>query len=710
MKMREKDSVFLAPTPKELEWKDGCFILPSKHENALPSITFENTFLVREVRRILGQSWENAFLHILSGKDCVKSPCNESQAYQLDVNPHGISIKANSETGLLYALQTLRQLKTKPGVFKCASIRDWPDMEFRICARPLLCAEACRSALAWGDGRKAEMKRWRREVDFALQCKYNGIYVHGCTWDTHPWKGFSRSMRALNRYARQRGVSLIFVGYGIGKGGWGLDSYIGEAHGFLPGAGHDFHQDYPCSQNNPTDERTAYNGTCRSNPELRRLKIRDITRFLKEIEPGAMYIHHEDHSEFLAECQPFFWLKRCQDCRKKWPNDALEAENGGAGAIADSYDVYGEARTAVKNMHYDASRDCRLILCSPAYGSWYNDDEEWKKVETLWLNVAKLMKYKDNVFFGMREQFAACSGKEGRLAHLSSLIANSGCPQKLMLFFVSGGALYGENAAFSSLPSMNSLVAGGSGAFFNFSGVLFQRPQQLYNSECTWNAYHRAGGETLEVTDREQMRILYAKRLSERVFIDQRHYDSNGYLSKACQWIYGNKAGKLLFQYQLLHTRHGDGPLVVLYQQTIMERLFKKLSSPPEPKASPSGLKRPVTSYADAAMRWEEQAEITEKGRILIEKARRMVNGWLGVELARQAAQLKLGCAFAQLIGALYRRRDGMFIARQFLTKRLKRIEKMMQKLPHDYESTEDGDGSVYPEIIVKIKEIIRQE
>ena len=688
-----KTIIFITPCPKQIEWKEGEFALPSTIRQTEKVFYCCNKLITNELHSIIGKNGMG-LVKIRIDDGAVDAPSVPSQAYMLKVSHDGIDISANTDIGALYALQTLRQLKRGPRRFACVSILDWPDAELRIAARPLLCGEATRSALEWGDGKAALMRRWRHEIDFALRYRYNGIFVHGFTWDTHAWRGFASDMRKLNDYARLRGVRLIFGGYGIGHGGWGEQAYIGEAHAFLPGFGHRFRQDYPCSQNNPNNDATAYNGTCRGNAELRRMKVEDAVRFIKAVRPGALYIHHEDQSLFYGECQPYFWDRRCPICRKKWPNDALEAADGGAGAIADGYDVYCEACAKVKSDGYDATKDCALLLCSPCYGNCSTPTEEWSKIETLWLNIARQMKGGGNVFFVMREQFAEIDG-EGRLERLSRLLRENGSPQRLMTFYVSGAALYGDNAVFSSLPAMNGAVSSGNGAMFDFSGVLFQRPQQIFNSECSWNIGCREGGEALPLNDRKRIFNEYAESLAKRDMVFARHAAKDGWLAKACQQLYGPKAGRLMFKYQLLRTPHGDGPLVLLYQQIVMERLKEKLNSPPIPDANPAGLKRPVTSYADAAARWGEQATLTKRAVRVVSKASSMVSGWLGEELAYQAERLRIGAETAVLVERLYRRLDGEDVPAATLHRSLGRLRRMMLALPHDYPSRNDGDGSL---------------
>ncbi|MBO4345469.1 MAG: hypothetical protein J5833_06925, partial [Victivallales bacterium] len=105
--------------------------------------------------------------------------------------------------------------------------------------------------------------------------------------------------------------------------------------------------------------------------------------------------------------------------------------------------------------------------------------------------------------------------------------------------------------------------------------------------------------------------------------------------------------------------------------------------------------KRPVTSYADAAARWREQAALTKRAVRLVSKASSMVSGWLGEELAYQVKRLEIGAEAAALVERLYHRRDGDNVPTATLRRSLGRLRRMMLALPHDYHSKNDGDSSL---------------
>lgn len=697
------ETLFPIPRPKQMHQRPD--VLNISGFKAQSSAVIPESAVVRtELRRLFGNH-QGALLSLDCRAGAVIAPRVPEQAYQLAVNAAGVAIAANTAIGVLYALQTLRQLKIAPGVFRGAEIFDYPDVELRIGARPLLCGESGRNALEWGDGRSARLGRWRREIDFALQCRCNGIFAHGFDWNTRVYPGFARDMRQLNRYARQRGVKLIFGGYGIGVGGWGGDAYLGEAHNFLKGAGHRYHQDYPCSQNNPAKPETAYNGTCRSNPELRQAKIAEIAAFIRAVEPGALYLHHEDLSDW-QESLDNFWLKRCPACRAQWPDDRMESVTGGAGAIADSYDVPGEARALVSKAGYDAAEDCTLLLTSPCYGQFNQDDATWEKLQTLWINVAKSMKFQRHVGLTLREQL---TDADGRLlfAGLAEKIQAAGCHQKLFVFAVGGGALYGDNAPFSSMSEFNSYFSG-AGALFNFSGVLFQRPQQLFNSECCWNLEPGPHSETLAIDpDRKAAADRYTQMAGRRQLLEPRHAAADGWLAQACRRIYGNKAGDAIFRYQLLRTAHGDYPLSVLYMHLTMEKPWKKLAEPPDPRPGET-LRRRVKSFADECDRWRELAAATGEGKALIDEAIRHLRAdWKRTELIRQSRQLEIGQTVAMLMAELWARRAGTAPVLKAPRRQLAELRRLIAALPADYPSLADGDAALYGMYCDKLTELL---
>ena len=109
-------------------------------------------------------------------------------------------------------------------------------------------------------------------------------------------------------------------------------------------------------------------GTCRSNEALNAEIAREFESFVRAVEPGALYIHHEDTGHY--DRTQLRWSERCDRCKQKWPNPDFAAADGGAGAMAHGYANILRAVQRVKNVDsgYDAARDCTTVFISPPYG------------------------------------------------------------------------------------------------------------------------------------------------------------------------------------------------------------------------------------------------------------------------------------------------------------------------------------------------------
>ena len=94
-----------------------------------------------------------------------------------------------------------------------------------------------------------------------------------------------------------------------------------------------------------------------------------ITDLVRTVEPGALYIHHEDTGHYKSNVE--HWKTRDPGCKGRWPNDDFAAIDGGAGALAYRYGQIVESVQRVRNPDtgYDAARDCTIILISPPMGS-----------------------------------------------------------------------------------------------------------------------------------------------------------------------------------------------------------------------------------------------------------------------------------------------------------------------------------------------------
>ncbi len=89
------------------------------------------------------------------------------QAYQLDISPHHITIRANAGAGLFYGVQSLLQLVSSQGTsarLPCGHILDWPDLQLRT--------------IYWDDAHHLErMEELRRAIRQAAFFKINGIFI-----------------------------------------------------------------------------------------------------------------------------------------------------------------------------------------------------------------------------------------------------------------------------------------------------------------------------------------------------------------------------------------------------------------------------------------------------------------------------------------------------------------------------------------------------
>ncbi|MDA2930921.1 hypothetical protein MYX84_13420 [Acidobacteria bacterium AH-259-O06] len=76
-------------------------------------------------------------------------------------------------------------------------------------------------------------------------------------------------------------------------------------------------------------------GSCRGNDQLNRLKAKELEKFVRAVEPGALYIHFEDFGNYRGT--QAVWKQRDPRCRKRWPDDDLRSLQGGAAGLAHGY-------------------------------------------------------------------------------------------------------------------------------------------------------------------------------------------------------------------------------------------------------------------------------------------------------------------------------------------------------------------------------------
>jgi len=508
--------------------------------------------LKSEVSRLLNEEDRR----LLSGPFSESS--GREQAYVIRIDPlaRRIALVGATEQGALYAATTVLQLwRAEGGKLRIPEvyIRDYPDFRYRAAADWLLYSEVNRWAYDWGDGRTNYSQRIKRKLDFCLKYKINMVFFDGFGWKAEKTPGYSHMMRELNRYARDRGVKLVFGGYGAGNrpeialpehntGKLYLNRY-NYPHGTV----------YRCvaadtfNSNAEREELLPTLGTCRANDELMRLKTEELEEFVRSVEPGGLYIHHEDQGDF----DPFqeAWRYRCNQCRKRWPNEDAKAKDGAAGALAYGYTRLLEAVTRVKNVDsdYDANKDCTVVMISPVYRLREESQQDWNNVLELWQNVISLIPSRQNLQVGFREIFFQRETGERWIDAFNTRMQSQGSSARAFVYFHGrggGGINYLYNYPFTGTAALNAHFKGAE-TIYNHSGSAHQEPLQMLNGAFGWNS---ASPGSQSPRSYNEIKKVWSD-LSTNQELPKEIFGEAGFLELACRKIYGAEAGRFMQRY-----------------------------------------------------------------------------------------------------------------------------------------------------------------
>lgn len=470
-------------------------------------------------------------------------------------NANVIWVIGSSDQGILFGAMSLLQLikKVSGGLeITGAYIRDYPDFRYRAAANWLLNVEINRWALDWGEGTEEYKKICQRELDEALRFKINMVVFDGFGWGLKQrFPGYSKLMRSLNQYARDRGIRLLYGGYGASYGIAYQSGPLYEAGGYM---GHVFknRKSYPdgpiyeCmgfpSARNNVDTRTL--GSCRGNEKLNRMKGEELKKFVQTVEPGALYIHHEDFGGYRGAQGA--WLQRCSLCRRRWPNDSLKAPDGGAGGLANGYSALIRAVDGVKNADgYDASRDCLIILVSPVYDVDSISPTDWSNVLELWKNIGRQLPRENNILVCFREVFPRPEVGRTWIEAFNSTMKSAGLNIGAYVFAAGGSDNYITDYPLTGTPALNDIFRGAAG-MFNASGNFYEEPMEIINAEYDWNSqptsYYRDPATYDEAVELWH-RYAFRKNQPPELF------GTTGLYQHACKLLYGSKAGPIMAKY-----------------------------------------------------------------------------------------------------------------------------------------------------------------
>jgi hexosaminidase len=211
----------LIPTPKQVTWKDGQFVLDSDTRIVIPQgaasdVRLAADALVRALDEMAGRRIEVAertgsgdqkgdIVLRLAPRDAGLG----AEGYRLRVG-EGVVLEATDGRGLFYAVQTLRQMVRKGGrvAIACAEIRDWPSWEYRG-----VMLDPARNYMT--------VEFLKRQIDVLSSYKLNYFHLH--LTDSNAWrpeiKAYPRlvsqkhytqeQLKGLVAYAKARFVTLV---------------------------------------------------------------------------------------------------------------------------------------------------------------------------------------------------------------------------------------------------------------------------------------------------------------------------------------------------------------------------------------------------------------------------------------------------------------------------------------------------------------------
>ncbi len=480
----------------------------------------------------------------------------KKQGYYLSFNGKIVTVAAYTEIGCVYGLMTLLQLFDGDYLPKEFEVLDSPDFLYRA-NRWLSWCECGIWSYDRGDGIEKYKERIIKKLDLSLKYKVNTVIFDAFGWASERFPGYNDMMRTLNREAKKRGIHLLAGGNGMSYG------LIGQGKGVYQGVAHMNRKSYPDGEiypcigsydfGKPEDYvRGREYGTCLSNDALLEEKLSELVPYLENTEMGALYIHNMDADYIL----PPLWKARCEQCRKKWPNDDLLAEDGAAGAFAYFIKNLYEGICRAKTDKYDAKKDCIVYIISPGYMYMHADEENFDLAKNFWQNVSKLVPDYENLYIAFREHYHDHNTGEMRFDKLRSGWGNS----DIACFDFCGGDGFYSDKLF--LPGGFFLkLMKGSSAMLIENGNANQEPMQIYNAEYLWNSENSAFYNIPDIPDNykdfEPFYIDYLKTVTRPVEI----YGEGGMLEVIAEKLYGKEAAKDFKELYSIAGKGGEPPL-----------------------------------------------------------------------------------------------------------------------------------------------------
>ena len=485
---------------------------------------------------------------------CVFEKKNaREQGYVLKKEENGpVVITAATQTGLAYGLMTLLQILDQP--LSAFTVCDWPDFRYRG-NKWLIFTETEVWSYDYGDGVETYRQRIIRKLDMCLRFKINMVYFDGFGPDPDRTPHYKTLMQGLNAEARKRGIHLIYgaytMGYGLSSHAFGRfygKVYRNERNGRIYDCMGTYIKDPDRNGGMPYIIGRSF-GTCISNEALMEAKLAELCDFIRQVQPGGLYLHNMD-SHLIHSV---LWEARCDDCRKRWPNDDLFARDGMAGAFAAFFDRLNSGLQSVKTEGYDAAEDLLIFNVSPGYMWYIMDDEELETTRKFWYAVQKYSKVKKNVIPLFRELFFNHDDDRMRLPEIVS--EKWDFSQDFGIVNFSGGdGFYSDELFFPS--SVFNYMFKGANALITCCGNAFQEPLQIFNAEYMWNS-ENSGFYNLSPrpeNDESFMKLYFDSQKTQ--FRPEAIYGEGGMLDIICQKLYGEHGAAMAKIFKLAGKNH----------------------------------------------------------------------------------------------------------------------------------------------------------
>ncbi|MBE7034146.1 MAG: hypothetical protein E7406_07985 [Ruminococcaceae bacterium] len=573
----------LIPTPKTCDYTEGGTInikkvycdgekLP-RLQYALDALNEKFPFsLSDEVNSDLIITHDEKYLNI-EELSVFNEKYADEQGYVLkkeDGKP--VIICAKTDIGCLYAVMTLLQLADKD--VKSFVITDYPDFKLRG-NKWTIWAESGAWSFDFGDGAEAIKKRVQRLLDMNARYKINAIYMDAFGLSTERFPEYSDIMRFANDEGRKRGIKVYTGAYLMGYGQQGTGTFQGKT--YLNRKSYPDGEVYEClgsymaynvkdwvkkiadySTRRTTVEAREH-GTCLSNDALLDLKVEEMKEYLVKTHASGLYLHEMD----AYEIHPELWMARCENCRKKWPNDSLFAEDGAAGAFAEYFNKLGEKLATVKDGDYDASRDLSVMVISPGYAyAELTNDEDFDTCMKFWGAVSKLIK-NDIITIGFREQFFYHDKNVRR----AESISENGFEQDTTVINFSGGDGFYDDHILAITAVFNYMLKGYDGVLFA-GGNALQEPMQVFDAEYLW-ASDNSGFYNIPRPENQKDFVKLYHDTMDGKFRPEEIFGDGGLLDIICESIYGKESGKQMSEVYKMYTPDGAHPILSACCRTI---------------------------------------------------------------------------------------------------------------------------------------------